>query len=82
MHLELHDADHKNVTVLDLPISSIDQVVEVAYDFLHRPSELLDLYSWIDFVDRPHQTPTSPNSQTYIAPVVTTTFFIREDFEF
>ena len=82
LHLELHDGDHRNVTVLDLPISSIDQVVEVAYDFLHRPSELLDLYSWIDYSDRPEQKPAGPNSSTNVATVVTTTFFISEDFEF
>ena len=81
LHLELHDANHKNVTVLDLPISNIDQAVEVAFDFLHRPSDLLDLYSWIDYNDRPQQTPVSPNQSTYVAPVVTTTFFIGEGFE-
>ena len=81
-HVELPDLEDKTRTVFDLTISGIDHAVEVSYDFYSRPTELLDLHPWINFADKPQPPSSNSNGASSVAPVVTTTFFISEGFEF
>ena len=75
---------------LDLHVSSANEVVSVARDFLHNPHEILTRYDWRPSPlmtkrqpnSSPPKTSGNTNSPSYIAPVTTTTYFVSEDFEF
>ena len=81
-HLEFPDAPKGMADVLDLPISNIDQAIEVTYDFFMRPDELLDLYDWIPFDNGPEPPSTNSSRTAYVAPITTTTFIATDGFEF
>lgn len=80
-HIELPDIEDQLRTVFELAISGVDHAVEVAFDFFTRPTELLDLHAWINFADKPEPPSSNSNRATYVAPMVTTTFFVTEGFD-
>jgi hypothetical protein len=82
--LGLRDATG-SINELTMDLSSTLDIVDVCFDFLHRPAELLDLYSWkLNEVDVSTQPSASSDSSqaAYVAPVVTTTFIVTEGFDF
>ena len=81
-HMELPDLEDQTRTVFELAISGIDHAVQVAYDFFARPTEILDLHPWVNYADKPQPPSSNSNRNTYVAPVVTTTFFVTEGFDF
>lgn len=80
--IELPDTSDGNGIVFNLAISSIEQAVEVTYDFFMRPDELLNLHDWIPFDNTPEPPSSNSNRNAYVAPVVTTTFIVTEGFDF
>jgi hypothetical protein len=80
-HIELPDIEDQLRTVFELAISGVDHAVEVAFDFFTRPTELLELHAWINFADKPEPPSSNSNRAAYVAPMVTTTFFVTEGFD-
>jgi hypothetical protein len=80
-HIELPDLEDQLRTVFELEISGVDHAVEVAFDFFTRPTELLELHAWINFADKPEPPSSNSNRAAYVAPMVTTTFFVTEGFD-
>jgi hypothetical protein len=80
-HIELPDIEDQLRTVFELAISGVDHAVEVAFDFFTRPTELLELHTWINFADKPEPPSSNSNRAAYVAPMVTTTFFVTEGFD-
>ena len=74
---------------LNLNVANAKELTEVARDFMHNPHELLTRYDWQPDPLMTKYQPKNPSPQasnnansSYVAPVVTTTYFISEDFEF
>jgi hypothetical protein len=80
--LELPDTGEEYGSVFDLTVTNVNQAIEVASDFLHHPSQLLELHAWVNFNDKPDAPSSNSNRAAYVAPITTTTFIATDGFEF
>lgn len=80
--LELPDTGEEYGSVFDLTVTNVNQAIEVASDFLHRPSQLLELHAWVNFNDKPDAPSSNSSRAAYVAPITTTTFIATDGFEF